>query len=338
MRAWVLHEMGGPESFRLEEVDTPEAGPDEVRVRLRSGALNHLDLWVSRGLPKPDLPHVAGADGAGVVDEVGRAVDRVSVGEQVIINPSVACGRCPACLAGRSPFCKSYGILGEHRWGTFAEQVVIPAANVVPKPEHLAWEEAGAFGLTTGTAFRMLRRARLRAGDVLLVVGIGGGVSSAGLSLGLAMGARVYVTSTRPEKIKRALELGAAGGFSSNDHFAEQLKGEVPNGADVVLENVGPATWEQSVRSLARGGRLVVCGGTSGAKVEVHLPSLFFKQLELIGSTMFDYAEFADVVGLVGDGQVPVLVDQVFGFEDLPSALARLETGDQFGKVVIRHG
>jgi NADPH:quinone reductase-like Zn-dependent oxidoreductase len=337
MRAWVMHEVGGPESYQLEEVETPQAGAAQVRVRLRSAALNHLDLWVSRGLPKPELPHVAGADGAGVVDEVGRGVDRVSVGERVIINPSVACGHCPACLAGRSPFCESYGILGEHLWGTFAEQVVLPAANVVPKAEHLSWEEAGAFGLSTGTAYRMLRRARLRPGDVFLVVGIGGGVSSAGLLLGLAMGARVYVTSTRPEKIKRALELGAAGGFSSNDQFAEQLKGEVPDGADVVLENVGPATWEQSVRSLARGGRLVVCGGTSGAKVQVHLPSFFFKQLELIGSTMFDYAEFADVVGLVADGRVPVLVDKVFGFEDLPSALAHLDSGAQFGKVVIRH-
>lgn len=333
-----MREVGGPESFRLEEVETPEPGPQEVRVRLRSAALNHLDLWVSRGLPKPELPHVAGADGAGVVDAVGAGVDEVSVGEQVIVNPSVACGRCPACLAGQTPFCESYGILGEHRWGTLAEQVVVPAANVLPKPAHLSWEEAGAFGLTTGTAFRMLRRARLKAGEVLLVVGVGGGVSSAGLLLGLAMGARVYVTSTRPEKIERAIELGAAGGFSSAGQFAQQLKAEIPKGADVLLENLGPATWEQSLRSLAPGGRLVVCGGTSGTKVEVHLPSLFFKQLELIGSTMFDYAEFADVVGLVAGGTVPVLVDEVFDFQDLPAALARLDVGDQFGKVVIRHG
>ncbi len=338
MRAWIMHEIAGPESFRLEEVETPQLGWGEVRVRLRNAALNHLDLWVSRGLPKPDLPHVAGADGAGVVEAVGTEVQDVEVGEEVIVNPSLSCRHCRACLAGDITFCESYAILGEHRWGTLAEQVVVPASNVVAKPDRMPWEKAGAFGLATTTAYRMLRRARLQAGDVLLVVGVGGGVSSAGLLLGLAMGARVFVTSTSEDKLERAVELGAEAGFDSGSEFGRQLRSQLGSGADVVLENVGPATWEQSVRSLNPGGRLVLCGGTSGTTVEIKLPQLFFRQLEVIGSTMFDHAEFGRALALVEQGRVPVLVDEVFGFEELPQALARMEAGRQFGKVVIEHG
>jgi NADPH:quinone reductase-like Zn-dependent oxidoreductase len=336
MKAWVLHDIGGPQSFVLEEVPTPEPGAGEVRVKLATAALNHLDIWSSLGLPKPHLPHVAGADGAGVVDTVGDGVSSVIPGQEVVINPSLSCGTCPACLRGDVPFCETYQILGEHRWGTLAEYVVLPVRNVVPKPVDLSWEQAAAYGLAAGTAYRMLRRARLGAGDVLLVVGVGGGVSSAGLVLGQAMGATVYVTSTVTDKICRAIQLGAAGGFNSTNHFAKDLKEEIGRGADVVLENVGPATWDQSVRSLKPGGRLVTCGSTSGLKVEITVPYLFFKQLEIIGSTMFDYAEFAAVTNLVGSGQVPVVIDKIYDFNELPAALSRLEAGQQLGKLVLR--
>ena len=336
MKAWVLHDIDGPQSFVLEEVATPEPGADEVRVKLAAAALNHLDIWSSLGMPKPHLPHVAGADGAGVVDAVGAGVSSVIPGQEVVVNPSISCGACPACLRGNVPLCATYQILGEHRWGTFAEYVVVPARNVLPKPADLAWEEAAAYGLATGTAYRMLRRARLGPGDVLLVVGVGGGVSSAGLVLGRAMGATVYVTSTNTDKICRAIQLGAAGGFNSNNQFAKDLKAEIGRGADVVLENVGPATWDQSVRSLEPGGRLITCGSTSGTKVEITVPYLFFKQLEIMGSTMFDHAEFAAVTGLVGSGRIPVVIDKVCTFKDLPAALTRLEAGLQLGKVVLR--
>lgn len=336
MKAWVLHDTGGPQSFVLEEVPTPEPGAGEVRVKLATASLNHLDIWSSLGLPKPHLPHVAGADGAGVVDTVGDGVSSVIPGQEVVINPSLSCGTCPACLRGDAPFCETYQILGEHRWGTLAEYVVLPVRNVLAKPVDLSWEEAAAYGLAAGTAYRMLRRARLGAGDVLLVVGVGGGVSSAGLVLGQAMGATVYVTSTVTDKICRAIQLGAAGGFNSTNHFAKDLKEEIGRGADVVLENVGPATWDQSVRSLKPGGRLVTCGSTSGTKVEITVPYLFFKQLEIIGSTMFDYAEFAAVTNLVGSGQVPVVIDKIYDFNELPAALSRLEAGQQLGKLVLR--
>ncbi len=337
MRAWQLHDTTGPDAFSLDEVPTPEPGPGEVRVALRIVALNHLDLWVSHGLPAPDhLPHIAGADGAGVVDAVGEGVTTVAVGDEVIVNPSLSCGVCSACLAGDIVYCRSYGILGEHHPGTLAEAVVLPARNVVPKPTDLDWETAGSFGLATGTAYRMLRRARLRAGDVLLVVGVGGGVSSAALALGRAMGARVFVTSRSPDKIGWAVEHGAEAGFDSSGEFAKELKATAGRSADVVVENVGPATWGQSVRSAGPGGRIVVCGSTSGPKVELTMPVLFFKQLEVIGSTMFTHGEFAEVVDLVASGAVRPPVDHVYDFADLPAALARMDAGDQIGKLALR--
>ena len=336
MRAWQLHDTNGPDSYRLESVETPEPGPDEVRVQLRASALNHLDLWVSRGMPAPHrFPHTSGGDGAGVVSALGSNVDSVAVGAEVVLNPSISCGFCTECLAGESPFCRSYGILGEHFPGTLAEEVVLPARNVVPKPPSLTWEQAAAYPLATGTAYRMLRRSRLSAGDVLLIVGIGGGVASMGLQLGLAMGATVYVTSRDQSKIDQAIAWGAAGGFDSAGEFSKELKAAAGSSADVVLESVGPATFGQSMRSMQPGGRIAICGSTSGPKVEITVPALFFKQIEIIGSTMFNHAEFQTVTDLVGSGKVPVVVDSVTPFEDFPDALARLEAGKQLGKVVI---
>ena len=337
MKAWVLHDVGGPDSFTLEEVDAPNPGPGEVRVRLKTSALNHLDIWSSMGMPKPPLPHVAGADGAGVIDTVGPGVTEVTVGDEVVVNPSVSCGHCAACLRGETPFCDTYQILGEHRWGTLAEQVVAPVRNVTAKPAALSWEKAGAYGLAYGTAYRMLRRARLQAGDVLLVVGVGGGVSSAGMLIGKAMGATVFVTSRDAAKIEKAISLGADGGFLSDEGYDRALKAAIGRGADVVLENVGKPTWETSIRSLEKGGRLVTCGATGGTTVELTVPRLFFKQLEIIGSTMYDFGEFASITHLVASGQVSVIVDSVFDFDDLPAALERMQGKDQFGKIVLRH-
>jgi NADPH:quinone reductase-like Zn-dependent oxidoreductase len=338
MRAWLLHDTEGPHSYRLGEVPTPEPGPGEARVALRTAALNHLDLWVSRGLPKPKhFPHIAGADGAGVVEAVGPGVEEVAVGDEVIVNPSLSCGRCAACLAGDIVFCRSFGILGEHHHGTLAEQVVVPARNLVPKPAELSWEVAGSFGLVTGTAYRMLRRTQLTAGEVVLVVGVGGGVASAALLLALEMGARVYVTSRSEEKIAWAQEQGAEGGFRSDGEFSKELKAALGRGADVVVENVGAATWEQSVRSAQPGGRIAVCGGTAGSTVQLSLPVLFFKQLQVIGSTMFTHGELAAVLPLVRRGVHPP-VDQVYDFEQLPEALTRLDAAEQLGKLVIQGG
>lgn len=335
MRAWVLNKTEGPSSFELADHPNPECGPDDVRVRLKASGLNHLDLWVSMGLPAPKhFPHIAGGDGAGVIDAVGSDVIGMAVGDEVVIDPSVGCGNCEQCEAGNSVYCRSFVILGEHTNGTLADQVVIPARNVSPKPESLSWAQAGTFALTTGTAYRMLTRARTEPGSKVLVVGIGGGVSSIGLQLALNMGADVWVTSRDPEKVERAVAMGAQGGFDSASEFARSVK-QATGGVDVVLENVGGATWNQSVRSLRSGGRLVTCGSTAGPKVEITIPYLFFKQLEIIGSSMYTPSEFAAVLELVSSGAIVPAVDSEFAFEELPEALNHLEQGAQFGKIAM---
>lgn len=334
MKAWLLTDTTGIDAFSLEDVDTPQPGPGEVRVELRASGLNHLDLWVSQGLPAPEqLPHILGADGAGTVDAVGEGVDGIGIGDEVVLDPSLSCGRCEACVRDEIVFCPEFGILGEHHIGTLAEQVVVPAANALPKPPGLDWETAGSFGLVTGTALRMLDRARLAKGETVLIPGIGGGVSSAAMFIATGRGARVFVTSRSPAKIEWAVQHGAEAGFDSESEYSKEMKDH--GAADVVVENVGPATWNQSLRSLKPGGRLVVCGATSGQKVELTLPVLWFKHLEIIGSSMSTHSQFARALHLVSSGEVPAPVDSVFEFDRLPDALRRLEAGEQMGKVVV---
>jgi NADPH:quinone reductase-like Zn-dependent oxidoreductase len=327
MRAWVLEE--SPGEYSWGEVDDPEPGPEDVRVRPVASALNHMDLWVTRGLPKPHLPHVPGCDVAGIVESVGSAVTHVAVGDEVVVNPAVSPVEAVVAYGNDSPLGDGFQILGEQRWGGHGDLVVVPGRNIVPKPAERSWEECAAYPLATLTAWRMLRRARVRAGESVLIVGIGGGVSTAALALAVRMGAVVYATSREQAKQDRAVELGATGAFASDDE-------RWPVQVDVVIESVGPATWDRSVRALKPGGRLAVCGGTSGPKVDLNLPRLFFKQIEIIGSTMGSYEEFAQVTDLVNQG-LPVQVDEVFDLADYPKALERLRAGAQLGKIVLRH-
>jgi zinc-binding alcohol dehydrogenase/oxidoreductase len=326
MRAWILDE--SPGSYRDGEIADPAAGPGDVAVRPVASALNHMDLWLTRGLPRPHLPHVPGCDVAGVVEAVGEGVAGVAVGDEVVVNPAVSPVEAIVAHGIDSPLGAGFQILGEQRWGGHADRVVVPARNVLPRPAGRTWEECAAYPLATLTAWRMLRRARLSAGETALIVGIGGGVSTAALALALRLGATVYATSRDEAKRRRAVSLGAVDAFDSEADW--------PVTADVVVESVGPATWDRSVRALRPGGRLVVCGATSGPKVELNLPRLFFKQIEVIGSTMGSYPEFDQVTGLMGQG-LPVQVDEVFAREDYPKALERLAHGEQLGKVVLRH-
>lgn len=327
MDAWILDE--SPGDYRFGSIDLPAPGPGEVQVRPVASALNHMDLWVRSGQPKPQLPHVPGCDVAGIVEAVGPGVTGVAAGSEVVVNPAVASVDDIVALGNDAPLGKSFGILGEQRWGGHGGGVVVPARNVLPRPADRTWEECAAYPLCHLTAWRMLRRARLRAGETLLVVGVGGGVGAAALVLGAHLGARVFVTSTSDSKLRRAIELGAEGGFRSDADW--------PVRADVVVESVGPATWDRSIKALRSGGRLVVCGGTSGPEVALSLPRLFFKQHEIIGSTMGSYEEFAQVTGMVDHG-LSVVVDEVFDVADYPDALERLDKGGQLGKVVLRHG
>jgi zinc-binding alcohol dehydrogenase/oxidoreductase len=326
VQAWILDE--SPGSYRWGEIDQQPVGPDDVAVRPVASALNHMDLWLTKGTPKPHVPHVPGCDVAGVVEAVGAEVSGVAVGDEVVVNPAVSPIESIVAHGEDSPLGPGFQILGEQRWGGHGALVVVPARNVVPKPADRSWEECAAYPLATLTAYRMLRRARLAAGERCLIVGIGGGVSTAALHLAVRMGAEVHVTSRDPAKGEQALALGAVAAHDS--------AGDWPVRAHVVVESVGPATWDRSVRALEPGGRLVVCGGTSGQAVEVNLPRLFFKQHEIIGSTMGSYPEFASVTELVGQG-LPVTVDSVLGLDEYPAALERLAEGAQLGKVVLRH-
>ena len=326
MHAWILHE--SPGSYRFGSIDDPTAGPDEVRVRPVASALNHMDLWLTRGMPRPPLPHVPGCDVAGVVDGVEHGVGHVAPGDEVVVNPAVAPLGAVVEHGIDSPLGAGFEIVGEHRSGGHGELLVVPGRNVVPRPAGRSWEECAAYPLATLTAWRMLRRAALTAGESVLVVGVGGGVSTAALAVAVRLGAVVYVTSRDGAKRERAIELGAADAFDS--------EGDWPVQVDVVVESVGPATWDRSVKALRPGGRLVVCGGTSGQKVELSLPRLFFKQIQIIGSTMGSYPEFDAVTRLVAQG-LPVTVDETFDLKDYPAALERLRQGAQLGKIVLRH-
>ncbi|MGH8927582.1 MAG: zinc-binding dehydrogenase, partial [Acidimicrobiia bacterium] len=330
MRAWLLDDTNGPGSLRLGEVDDPRPGRDQAVVDIKVAGLNHLDVFVTHGLPAPkSLPHILGADGAGIVSAVGDGVSNWRPGDEVIIHPSISCGECDACLRDEMVFCKSFTILGERLPGTMTEKIAVPARNLYRRPASVDWAVAGTFALATGTAFRMLTRARLQKGETVLVVGVGGGVSSAAALIAMAKGARVFVTSRSPEKIAWAVEHGAEAGFDSSGEFSKELRELGGTGANVVIENVGLPTWNQSMRSMEPGGRMVICGATAGNRVELALPVLWYKQYELIGSTMSTRGEFEAALGLVADGSVPIPIDRIFPFEELPRAMERLETGEQ---------
>lgn len=336
MKAWQLEDTKGIDSYVLNDIPEPKPGPGQVRIALRRSGLNHLDIWTSIGLPAPrHLPHTTGADGAGVVDAVGDGVTGHEVGDEVVIDPSLSCGSCEACLNDDIVYCTEFAILGEHVPGTFTEKIVVPVINALPKPAAVEWDVAGSFGLAGVTALRMLEKARLKRGETVLVVGVGGGVSAAATTLSMALGANVYVTSRTQEKIDWAMGEGAKGGFLSDGEFGKEMAAQ--GGADLVVDNVGPATLKQSMRAAKSGGRIAICGGTSGPRFELNLPVLFFRHLELIGSSMGNHAQFARALNWVRLGRARPPVARTFPFGELPDALRFLESGAQMGNVVLNH-
>src|SRR5213082_995350 len=344
MRAWVIRATGGLDQLQQSDVlDPPALGPRHVRVAPRAAALNHLDLFVVRGLPHEyRFPHIVGADGAGVVDAVGAEVRSVRPGDRVMINPGIPDYSCEYCRAGEQSLCRRYGILGEQLPGTMAQYVVVPEQNVATIPTlatPLTWAEAAAFSLVTLTAWRMLvTRARVKAGETVLIWGIGGGVSLTALRIAKLRGARVIVTSSSYAKLETARRLGAD---VTLNHRTQQVAQEVriltnKRGADVVVENVGAATWQQSLRSLGRGGRLVTCGATTGPDVGIDLRRLFWYHWSILGSTMGNDAEYREVVGLLASGELRPIVDRVFPLEEARAAFERLDKGEQLGKIVVQ--
>jgi NADPH:quinone reductase-like Zn-dependent oxidoreductase len=344
LRALTLTAIGGLEHLKLQDVPDPGlGGPMDVLVRVHAAALNRLDLFVINGLPgtPPTLPHVVGADGAGTVERIGAAVVGLAPGDRVFINPGLSCGSCEWCSAGEHPLCAEFRVLGEHRSGTIAEFVVVPARNLALVPDGMPWAQAAAFPLATLTAWRMLMtRARLRPGETVLIWGIGGGVSLAGLGIAKDAGARVLVTSSSDAKLARAQELGADEmiNHATMDVVKEVRARTGRRGADVVVDSVGEKTWERSLRSLARLGRLVTCGGTSGPMVTTDVRKLFWYQWSILGSTMGSEAEFHAITALAHAGRLWPEVDKIYPLAEAPEAFRRLAAGAQLGKVVIEVG
>jgi NADPH:quinone reductase-like Zn-dependent oxidoreductase len=324
VKAVRIHEDGGPEVLRYEEIPDPEPGPGEVLVELRAAGLNHLDIWVRKGLPSVPKPRILGADGAGVVTGLGEGVDEFAVGDRVVINPGI-------------PHGDRITVIGEHTDGTCCEFKAIPASQLYPLDDTLSFEEGAAFPLVFETAFRMLvTKATVRAGEWVLIWGIGGGVALAAFEICRALGVRTIVTSSSDEKLERARALGAdvAVNHAEGD-VVQAVKDATGRGADVVVETVGEATWERSLAAAGHEGRIVVCGATSGHSPPARLYRLWWKQLVVYGSTMGLPSDFEGAYELVRSGDARVHVDSTFPLADAAQAHERLESSAQFGKVVL---
>jgi len=341
VRAVRIHEHGGLDVLKLEEVETPAPRPDEALVRVRAAGVNHLDTWVRRGVPghKFPLPMIPGCDGAGIVEAAGAAVTHVKPGDAVVISPGVSCGVCRACLAGDDNLCRWYGIIGETRNGTCAEFVVVPGRNLLPKPESLSFEDAASIPLVFLTAWHMLVvRARVRAGEWVLVRAAGSGVGTAAVQIAKMHEAMVIAEARSQEKAESALGLGADAAVDSSAEdvleTVRRLTGK--RGVDVVIEHVGEATWESSVRALARGGRLVTCGATSGAAAAIDLRVLFFKNLSLLGSTMGSKSELIDIFSHLAAGRLRPVVQAVLPLDQVAEAHRMLAERRVVGKLVLK--
>jgi len=331
---------GGTEVVEYGEVPDPEVGRGDVLVDVKAGALNHLDVWTRRGMPQLDLamPHVPGSDAAGVVVETGADVTRFGEGDRVAVSAGVFCGDCEFCRDGDYPLCTSFHVLGEHVPGVHSEYAAVPEDNLVPVPENVEWETAAAAPLVFQTAWRMLHtRADIEADEKVLVLGASGGVGHAAVQIAAHAGAEVYATASSPEKLRYAEEIGAehAIDYTETD-FADEVRAHTgKRGVDVVVDHVGEATWSDSLRSLAKGGRLVTCGATSGGRPETHVQRLFWNQLSVLGSTMATPGEADDALSLVWDGTFDVRIRDVLPMSETARAHERLENREGFGKVVV---
>ena len=341
MKAVILPRYGGPEVLEyVEDRPEPVPGPDEVVVHVHAAALNHLDLTVRKGLPtlKLTLPHVLGADAAGEVARLGSDVTGFEPGDRVVVNPSLTCGRCEFCIAGDDSLCVDYRILGEHVPGSYTEYLAVPAKNLLPIPVDMDWATAAAAPLVFMTAWRLLvTRAAVRAGEDVLILGAGSGVSMAAIQIAKLAGCTVYTTSSSDAKLAKAKALGADVLINYSDMAWSKAVWELTGkrGVDVVLDHVGEATFKDSVRSLRKGGRLVIPGATTGDMPQVDLRRVFWRQLSILGSTMANQREFEAVMKLVFMGRLKPVVDRIFPLRRAADAHAYLEKGEQFGKVVL---
>jgi NADPH:quinone reductase-like Zn-dependent oxidoreductase len=330
----------GLDNARLTDVDRPEPGAGEVAVRVRAVGLNRLDLWTAQGtLPlEHDFPHVLGADAAGEIEELGEGVRAPAPGSKVIVNPGISCGACEFCRAGEQSLCTTFEILGEHVGGSLAERIVVPVANVFPMPQHLSFAQAAALGITFVTAYRMLfPRGRFVPGEWLLITGIGGGLALSLFQLALPGAGKIFVTSSSRDKIDKAIALGAEAGVDyTNEDVGKSVRWLTSKrGVDLVVDSASGPTTDSLLRALRQGGRIVIAGATAGGRGEIDLRRVFWNQLEIIGSTMGSVRDFSDMLRLVAGSKLEPIIDKTFAFEDGVAALEYLDSGQQFGKVVV---
>ena len=333
----------GFENIAYRDVPDPEPGPGEVLVGVKAAALNRLDLWTLGGtLPiEHQFPHVLGADAAGEILALGDGVHGPDPGTRVVVDPGLSCGMCEYCRLGEQSICTRFSMLGEHRTGTFAEKVAVPATNVYPMPQHLSFSEAAAIGVTHITAYRMLfRRGRLAPGEWILITGIGGGLAQSLFEFARPVAGKIFVTSSSKEKVERAVELGADEGvnYREGEVGREIRRLTHKRGVDLVLDSASGASLTEAVKAARKGGRIVVAGATAGASPEIDARRLFWNQIEIIGSTMGSVRDVSDMLRMVAGSSMRPLVDRTFPIEDGVEALRYLEAGEQFGKVVLELG
>jgi NADPH:quinone reductase-like Zn-dependent oxidoreductase len=342
MRAIVLHQHGGPEVLRLETAwPTPEPRAGQIRVKVKACALNFLDIFTREGMPgePTPLPHITGGDIAGVVETLGEGVETPSVGTRVLLDPAWGCGICEYCLDGDGPLCLKPHMLGEMDPGGLAEYVVAPASQAIPIPDHYGFDEAACLPVTFGTAWRMVVKfARVEPGDVVLVLGAGGGVAIAAMQIAKLMGARLIATASEARKLEQARSLGADEAIdyvqdAEWDRTVRRLTGK--RGVDVILDSVGAATWERSIRALGKRGRLVTCGATSGPIGPTDIRYLFRREQAIFGSNGWTHTELEKVTALAFEGKLKPVIDRVLPLSKTAEGEAALERREVFGKVVI---
>lgn len=341
MLAVRLHQHGDPGVLRVEDVPRPQIGSGEILVAMKAAALNHLDLWLRNGLPglNMPLPMIMGSDGAGVVTEIGAGVDGLAVGDEIVVQPGLFCGRCAACRAGRENLCPEFGILGEKINGVLAQYVNLKPVNAYKKPTGLTFEEAASIGLVFLTAYQMLiKRAQLQEGETVLVIGGNSGVGAAAIQIAADRGARVIATASKGAKTAFARSIGAHGVV---DHYQEGWHKQVldlagPDKVQVVFDHVGPATWDESLKTMGPGARLVFCGATSGRETNIDLRHAYRKHTSFLGSTMGDLASFRAVMEGFEEGRYRPCVDKIFPLEEIADAHRYLEASRHQGKIVVR--
>ncbi|SPP66566.1 zinc-binding dehydrogenase [Nitrospira lenta] len=340
MKAVLFRAHGGPDKLVYEELPTPTIGPDEVLVKVKACALNHLDIWIRQGNPAypMPMPHVSGSDVAGIVEQVGAQADLVTVGQRVFISPGISCWKCAQCLAGRDNFCRSYSLLGAMMHGGYAEYVKVPFRNVLPIPENLSFEQAAAFPLVSVTASHMLfAQAGLQHGETVLIMGGGSGVGTMAIQMAKLAGARVITTVGSDDKIPKAVVLGADAVIN---HTKEKVADRVKlltegHGVDVVIEHIGPEVWESCLASLAKGGRLITCGATTGAEVKVDLRYVYSRQYTIKGSYMGTRAELVKVAELMGQTRLISVIDRTYPLSEARAAQEQMLSRKVFGKIVL---